>query len=398
MKTNTSFYSFLLITLVALCLSLAVFAEPYTPDDDDAVLERLPLRAGDPALAEIRAARRALESDPGNPVRARQLAQLYIEQAREDADPRYLGYAQAILAPWWTMSQPPVDMLVMRAIILQANHQFDAALADLSEALKRDAGNAQAWLTRASIEQARGDYAAARKSCASLAPHTNTIVGDACLASVASLNGEAAQSYAVLQHAVKDARNLTPGMQQWLQGLLAEIAARRGDATAADKHFKDALAAAKPDSYLLASYADFLLDQQRATEVVPLLREHTRADPLLLRLALAEHALKNPAAKNHIADLRIRFDASRLRGDVLHRREEARFHLTLLNKPQTALRLAADNWNVQREPADARVLLEAAVAARSLASAQPALEWLAETRLEDVQLTQLAHNLARMTP
>ena len=66
--------------------------------------------------------------------------------------------------------------------------------------------------------------------------------------------------------------------------------------------------------------------------------------------------------------LRDRFEASRLRGDRVHLREEARFTLHLLNDPKAALKLAQENWQVQKEPADVRILLEAALAAHDAAA------------------------------
>ena len=61
--------------------------------------------------------------------------------------------------------------------------------------------------------------------------------------------------------------------------------------------------------------------------------------------------------------LKSRFDAAALRGDKLHQQEEARFHLHLLERRARALSLARENWTLQREPRDARILLEAALAA-----------------------------------
>ncbi len=55
-----------------------------------------------------------------------------------------------------------------------------------------------------------------------------------------------------------------------------------------------------------------------------------------------------------------------------------------------ALDLALKNWTVQREPRDARIVLEAALAARKPAAAQPVLTWLAESRIEDIVLLALA--------
>ena len=87
--------------------------------------------------------------------------------------------------------------------------------------------------------------------------------------------------------------------------------------------------------------------------------------------------------------LRDRFTASRLRGDRVHLREEARFALHLLNDPATALKLAQENWLVQKEPADARILLEAGLAAHDAAAASGVKDWLEISRVEDVQLSRL---------
>ena len=119
------------------------------------------------------------------------------------------------------------------------------------------------------------------------------------------------------------------------------------------------------------------------------MRGEERIDPLLLRLALAEQALDMPAAAIHVADLRERFALARRRGDSVHRREEARFTLDLLQRPDEALRLATDNWAVQREPWDARLVLSAAAASGVPAAAEPAREWLRASRLEDVRLKHL---------
>ena len=67
-------------------------------------------------------------------------------------------------------------------------------------------------------------------------------------------------------------------------------------------------------------------------------------------------------------------------------REEARFTLHLLHAPQEALKLARENWQVQKEPADLRILLEAALAAHDNTAVDEVKEWLGNSGLEDVQL------------
>ena len=85
-----------------------------------------------------------------------------------------------------------------------------------------------------------------------------------------------------------------------------------------------------------------------------------------------------------------------MRGDSLHRREEARFSLHVLSEPQgEALRLAQENWAAHRERWDARIYLEAALAAGTPGEARPVLDWLRDNRVEDFRLAALAQQAAR---
>jgi hypothetical protein len=175
---------------------------------------------------------------------------------------------------------------------------------------------------------------------------------------------------------------------------LGEVAAWQGDAAQAERYYRQALALGQDDGYLLAAWSDFLLDNGRPSEVVKLLANWESSDGLLLRLAEAETLLKLPAAAAHVQALDDRFAAAKLRGDTTHRAEEARFQLRLRNNPAQAVRLAADNYGVQKEPRDARVLLEAAVAAKDKAAARAALDWLKSSGFEDGRLRSLAQQVA----
>jgi tetratricopeptide (TPR) repeat protein len=372
----------LALPLAVLALAGAAAATPYIPADGKQVVEHLPSRA-DPVQRELQKLRAELSKNPDNLPLASALAQRYIEQARTEGDPRYLGYAQAALAPWWTLPRAPDPVLVLRATLRQSSHQFAAALADLDTVLRRDTDNVQAWLTRATVQMVTGDYAGARSSCMRLYSRAPQLVVQACLSNVGSVNGDAKASYANLKAALGRDAGVDPDLRGWVQTLLAEMAARLGDAAAADGWFRQAMAAGEPDSYLLAAYADFLLDRGRAPEVVRLLKDKGRIDSLLLRYAIALKAVGAPEAAAQAEALRVRFDAAMLRGDSVHQREQARYALALRNDPQAAVRLAKLNWAVQKEPADLRILAEAAAASADQEATQLALDWIARTRLED---------------
>ena len=65
----------------------------------------------------------------------------------------------------------------------------------------------------------------------------------------------------------------------------------------------------------------------------------------------------------------------------------------MLGDAARALALAQANFEEQREPADARLLLEAALAARRADAAAPALAWLRASGIESPRLRALAASL-----
>jgi len=91
---------------------------------------------------------------------------------------------------------------------------------------------------------------------------------------------------------------------------------------------------------------------------------------MVLRLVLAAKAMRHPSFTAWRDDLAARFDDARRRADATHEKEESRFVLGVQGDAARALELAGRNYAVQREPADARALLEAALAARQPAAAE----------------------------
>lgn len=369
-------------------------AAPRTPVDDTEVLERLPLRPGNTAIGHLAALRAQVAQSPANPEATQALAQAYFDQAMAQGDPRYIGYAQASLQPFaQTMT---AELLLVRGQLRQYSHQFDAALADFAAALQLNPQLAQAHAWRGAIYLVQANYPAAREVCQALHSLGRTALAGACQGLLQAYTGDLGRAQTTLQQALHV--SLDADSQLWLHTRLGEAAHWRGQPVQAEQHFKAALALGLDDGYLLAAWSDFLLDTARPAEVVKLLTPWTASDSLLLRLAQAEQQLKLPTAAAHQQAMANRFEAARLRGDVTHRAEEARFELQLRANPQAALTLAQANYQVQREPRDARILLEAALAAQAPAQAQAALDWLRSSGFEDTRLQTLAQALSTLTP
>ncbi|WP_457832475.1 hypothetical protein, partial [Staphylococcus aureus] len=75
------------------------------PGDDGVILERLPT-AGDSTATTLRRLHAALARQADDMTLAVAVARRDVAEARARADPRFNGYAQAALAPWWGLPAP----------------------------------------------------------------------------------------------------------------------------------------------------------------------------------------------------------------------------------------------------------------------------------------------------
>lgn len=376
--------------IVALALSFlaavpAADAAPRKPVDDAEVLERLPSRAGDAGARELAALRAAMAAAADDPRPAARLAERYFDLAMARGDPRYVGYAEAVIARF---PEPlPAALLSIRGMLRQYRHGFEAALDDFAAALAADPQLAEAHAWRGAIFLVRADYPAARRECAALQALGQRVLYGSCIGLAQAYGGQLEAGYRSLELALASSR--VPGNRLWLLTRLGEVAAWHGQPKLAERHYREALAIGRDDGYLLAAWSDFLLDHERPAEVLRDLAGWESSDTLLLRLAEAAALLNTPDAARLAKTLEERFGAARQRGDTTHRAEEARFALHLRHDPQRAVRLASENYREQREPRDARILLEAAIAAGDAAAAQPVREWLQGSGFEDARLRAL---------
>lgn len=374
----------------------AAVAAPFTPGNDSEVVEQLPLRATDPAVRRLESMRQQLRARPDDAGLRIDLARRYFDLSMAQGDPRYVGYAQGALAPLETSAADNPRYWLTRGMLEQYNHQFDAALASLAQALKLDPRAAEAMSWRAAIFMVQARYQDALTECQRMAPLTLPLFSAGCRSYAQATSGALANAYRDLSAALAAQPDAPDGLVLWTQTRLAEMAQRHLPPAVAERHFRAALQLGITDQFLLAAYADFLLTQQRPTDAIGLLASWERSDILLLRLALAGQTAKDPRTAGWTAQLRERFAATAARTERLHEQEAARFMLDLAQRPDEALKIAAANYATQKEPRDAEVLMRAALAARQPQAAAPALTWLRESRYEDAQLSQLAAQLAAL--
>ncbi len=353
------------------------------------------MRPGDATARELAGLRaevaRAAKQTPADAGPTTALAQRYFELAVARGDPRYVGYADALIAQF--PQTKAAEVLAVRGQLQQYRHEFGAALADFASAIKADPQFALAHAWRGAIFLVQADYGSAKLECDALQSLQRETLYGGCIGLHRAYTGQLEAAAGALQAALNQTTNA--GNRLWLLTRLGEVSAWRTQPEKAERYYREALALGIDDGYLLAAWSDFLLDQKRPAEVVKWLTNWEASDGLLLRLAMAETQLKLPAAKAHTQALGDRFAAARMRGDTTHRAEEARFELQLLGNPAASVAVASANYQVQREPRDARALLEAAVAAGNISAAQPVRDWLRTSGFEDAHLRQLGERSAQ---
>ncbi|MEE9303779.1 MAG: hypothetical protein V3U84_08320 [Thiotrichaceae bacterium] len=409
---NSNLNGFALLLIICAALNTA-FSAPRTPTHDDEVLERLststlsnPAKSSNQANnnssqgnSQVKKLRKQLNLAPNNITLASQLATRYIRIARINSDSRYYGYAKAVLKPWWKQQDAPTEVLFLRATLRQHKHKYTQATQDLKQLLKRQPKHTQGWLTLATIQQLQGKYSSARASCSALARTSSSLstwLSSLCHSQVLSYTGSAERAYQLQQVLTLQVNAKQHELMQWTLGLSAETATRIGNLEQAENHYKTALALPLRDAYLLRSYSDFLIAENRPAEVLILLENETKDDALLLRLAIAaKQANEDELAEDYQALLQTRYKTAYLLGSKLHDRDKALYLLEFGGNPKKALKLAEDNWNIQREPDDALILLRAAMINKSDSSIAKIRDWIDQHKLQDIRLEKLLNHYQR---
>ena len=359
-------------------------AEALRPSDDQTVLATVAARPA--GAADIPANPAPNPQDLEGAIAAARKA---IEMGRANADPRSYGEAEATLSPWWNLAEPPAEVRILRAVIRQANHEFTSATADLDAILNTAPHNAQARLSRAFLRLVTGDISGGASDCMALPQAAGSLVRGICLARVAALSGQAEKGRVLLNRVLAQDSQSGKPMGHFGATVLADINVGLGRSGDARQLFETAVKMPNPDVSLLSAYADFLLDAGEPEKVLTLLDGRGQSDAVMLRQSIAAKRLSDRRLQSWRKILNERFAAAAAAGVRVHMREEARFRLEVEDNAAAALPLAIANWKIQKEPADARLLLQSAIAAGDKAAANDVVAYAARTGLHDARLAPL---------
>ena len=256
-------------SVLLLAAAFGASATPYVPQDDAVVLEVLPTRPGDPAALELRRLRAAAAAAPTDAAAGARLARRYFDMAMAEGDPRYVGYAEAALRAWPETAATSAEILVLHGMLRQYRHDFARGWRTSNLRCSADPANTEARAWRAAIRMVQADYAG-RARRVRLARGTRDRAACDGLHRLRRCDDRAARAppmsgspprwrdaAASIRNSMRGSR---PGSRKW-PGASATLAA-------AERHFRKGLALGVDDNFLLAAYADFLLEHGRAAEVM----------------------------------------------------------------------------------------------------------------------------------
>jgi len=368
-------------TVVALAAAVAFFSSVagaeeiarYHPADGDAVVLTLP--------AGLSAAQ-SMPADAGNPERAAIDAEAFLRLARTTRDARYFGRAEALVEPWISRQDATPRLLVAAADLSQQRHDFASARQLLDRAIDADPEDGGARVQRANVALLLGDFAAARRDCLAVLQGGATFPGTVCLASTMTGPGSLQRARRLLAP-FDDAGPAAPDTARWLLLTESDLALRDGDAHAAQQYLARAHALDPDHEETRARLAELLIEQGDSSSALALARGSTVSAALLVRRIRAASGLDAAEAASARRELDTLLAIGRRRGTTPHLREEGELALFVDRDAARALVLARQNFALQKDTPDVRLLLGAAVAASDKATLAELRRWLASTGFED---------------
>jgi tetratricopeptide (TPR) repeat protein len=362
-------------------------ATPFRPADPGFVVAVLPGGASRP---RDRFAGQLAESRLDADVAARLAGEL-LEQARTTLQPQLYGRAEKVLAPWVERPDAPAALLLLQADILQQRHEFQQSVQLLDRVIVKDSRMVRARLMRANTNIVTGQFERARTDCAWLLGSGDSWTGTVCLTEVLGATGQLDRARILLDRLLaNDASTSSREVFAWTLEVRADLAVRSGSLHDAERCLTRAVALTPSSDYLRLALADVLVEEGHAHEATIYLNTARPSVGALLRqtevLGASPHSREY---QESLAALRERLAVSTQRGERTHLREEARLALDLFKDPAAALALALDNFSVQKETEDIRILARAAIATRNRAALDQLQQWIQHTGYRDVVVDQL---------
>ena len=339
--------------LFCLFASSTLLAAPYTPADlDEVVLER-----NYPTLSFFQETK---ETRKENALEIIDNAEAFVGYGLSNNDPRYLAYAQALLAPWWQKEDESIRLLFLRAQIKQHSHNFSGAIQDLNAIITISPRNTNAILMRANAYRVSGNFTKSKRDCQRLLLLSDALVTMNCIAQLSIFAQDPLSAAHQLEDLLSATQRVSQELNREVHTTLALLYEASGLLEVAEKHYLIALDITPNKLFLLSHYAQLLLDTNRWKSVLSVFPIEIDALSARIQKAIAIDRLDLPSRNEVVGELRVELERIQRRGDLDISKELALFYLYVEVEPEKALHYAEKNWSQQKENSDKSLLVRAA--------------------------------------
>ena len=374
-------------------LSTTAMAQARYRPADAAVVLTSSVHAKSGQDGSLRALDQAWRAQPNNLDASLAYARAVFVTGLTEGDLRWFGSAKAALAPWWQATDLPAEAYFLRGLVKQGFHDFDAGLQDINAAIAREPKHPEFWSWRFALHLLLADMAAAQQDCDEIARLFGPQEANVYRAVLRYRTGQPQPAIDQLKALMKAADFQDASSQDWLGFHLGEAYRVAGQAELAIAVWRKQLQASPRSHLLRLSLAELLNQQGLHREAKQLSMQETPTNALLMQALLAARALHD-ADESRLASLfEARMQAQALRQEPLIERPRLIYLISYGKDVAAGLALSVDNWKLQKEPPDAVLFVQAALALQQPRAAESVLAWAENTGYADPQLTPLLQQL-----
>lgn len=351
----------------------------------------------------LRALDQAWRAQPQNLPTALAYARAVFTLGLTEGDLRWYGSAKAALKPWWTVADLPAEAYFLRGLVKQGFHDFQEGLQDINRAIALEPARAEFWSWRFALHLLLADMTAAQKDIEEMGRLLGAEEADVYRAVLLYRTGQPLPAVAMLSRALRSASYQDPSSQDWLGFHLGEAHRVAGQPARALDVWSQRLKASPQSHLIRLSLADLLNQQGQYREAKTIAMAATSSnapnspatltDALLMQAVLASRGLKDPDEGRLASQLEARLQSQALRQEALIERPKLIYQIAYGRDLKAGLALSIDNWQLQKEPPDALLFVQAALALGQARAAEPVVKWAEKTGYTDPQLTPMLAQL-----
>jgi len=388
---------------LVVALSPVAAQERYRPSEAAVVLSAS-VHAASGRQNSLRALDKAWRAQPQNLPAALAYARAVFTLGLTEGDLRWYGSAKASLTPWWTAADLPADAYFLRGLVKQGFHDFQEGLQDINRAIALEPARAEFWSWRFALHLLLADMAAAQKDIEKIGRLFGSEEAQVYSAVLLYRTGQPLPAVELLSRAIRSVNYQDASSQDWLGFHLGEAYRVAGQPAKALAVWGQRLQASPQSHLIRLSLADLLNQQGQYRQALTIAMAATGSgnvpnstasmtDALLMQAVLASRGLKDPDEIRLASQLEARLQSQALRQEALIERPKLIYQIAYGRDLKAGLALSINNWQLQKEPPDAVLFVQAALALGQARAAEPVVNWAEKTGYADPQLTPLLAQL-----